>query len=131
MFAFLFRGSKGQVRWPEGPPHLAQTLLIVIYFFCGLFFVFVFISKGVSSSLSPHLFSLPLFTVSLLLFFLSSLFFLLCFSLFFLALFLCFSFLIRTSSTSYMSKVSVFVSCLDLSFKSLVLIFFLILSCVY
>ena len=40
-FSFLcfFGGFKGQVRWPEGPPHLA---LNPPYFFFVSFFVFVF-----------------------------------------------------------------------------------------
>ena len=34
---FFFGGLKGQVRWPEGPPHLA---LNPPYFICFCFFVF-------------------------------------------------------------------------------------------
>ena len=36
---FFFGGFKGQVRWPEGPPHLA---LNPPYFFFFDFFVFLF-----------------------------------------------------------------------------------------
>ena len=36
LFVFVFGGFKGQVRWQEGPPHLA---LNPPYYFCGLFCV--------------------------------------------------------------------------------------------
>ena len=52
-FLVFFGGFKGQVRWPEGPPHLALNppylfffcYLVVVFFFvfCFLFFVFVFV----------------------------------------------------------------------------------------
>ena len=41
----FFRGFKGQVRWPEGPPHLALNppyLLLLFSLFCFLFFVLFF-----------------------------------------------------------------------------------------
>ena len=45
-FCFLFflgGGFKGQVRWPEGPPHLALNPPYFICFcFCCCFFVFFF-----------------------------------------------------------------------------------------
>ena len=39
---FLLGGFKGQVRWPEGPPHLALNppYLFVFYLFFWLLFVF-------------------------------------------------------------------------------------------
>ena len=41
----FFGGFKGQVRWPEGPPHLAlNPPPDYHYFFCRVFFsVFVFV----------------------------------------------------------------------------------------
>ena len=42
-FCFFFGGFKGQVRWPEGPPHLALNppyFLFVFFFFVFFFFVF-------------------------------------------------------------------------------------------
>ena len=39
-FGFFFGGFKGQVRWPEGPPHLALNPPYCFFLFC--FFVFVF-----------------------------------------------------------------------------------------
>ena len=39
LFFVFFGGFKGQVRWPEGPPHLALNPPYL--FFCVLFFVFV------------------------------------------------------------------------------------------
>ena len=39
VFCFCLGGFKGQVRWPEGPPHLA---LNPPYFFCVVFLFFVF-----------------------------------------------------------------------------------------
>ena len=41
---FFFGGFKGQVRWPEGPPHLALNppyFLFVFLFFCWFLLVFV------------------------------------------------------------------------------------------
>ena len=41
-FLFLFFGGfKGQVRWPEGPPHLALNPPYL--FFCFCLFVFLFV----------------------------------------------------------------------------------------
>ena len=46
-FVVFFGGFKGQVRWPEGPPHLALNppyfLFCLVFFplFCFLFFLFV------------------------------------------------------------------------------------------
>ena len=43
VFLFVFFGGfKGQVRWPEGPPHLALNppYFICFVFFCFLFFCF-------------------------------------------------------------------------------------------
>ena len=42
---FFFGGFKGQVRWPEGPPHLALNppsffFFVFLVVFCLLFFVF-------------------------------------------------------------------------------------------
>ena len=45
-FLFFFGGFKGQVRWPEGPPHLALNPPYLFCFFCYLvvvFFVFCFV----------------------------------------------------------------------------------------
>ena len=42
----FFGGSKGQVRWPEGPPHLALNppyLFIFFWFFVCVCFFFVFV----------------------------------------------------------------------------------------
>ena len=39
---FVFGGLKGQVRWPEGPPHLAlNPLYFCLVFFCVFVFVFL------------------------------------------------------------------------------------------
>ena len=43
VFVFFFGGFKGQVRWPEGPPHLALNppsffFVFLVVFFCFLFF---------------------------------------------------------------------------------------------
>ena len=47
LFVF-FGGFKGQVRWPEGPPHLALNppyfLFLFFFFFFFLFFLFLFFS---------------------------------------------------------------------------------------
>ena len=45
-FVFLFGGFKGQVRWPEGPPHLALNppyLFVFFVFFCCFLFSFLFL----------------------------------------------------------------------------------------
>ena len=45
LFFVFFGGFKGQVRWPEGPPHLALNPPYLFCFFCYLvvvFFVFCF-----------------------------------------------------------------------------------------
>ena len=41
-FCFFFGGFKGQVRWPEGPPHLALNPPYLLFvFFCSFpFFAF-------------------------------------------------------------------------------------------
>ena len=93
LLVFFLGGLKGQVRWPEGPPHLALNppyLFLLFLLFCFLFFFntkktlfsprkghFLFIFS-VSLSFSLSLFWPPSFSVSLslslsfLLFFLSS-----------------------------------------------------------
>ena len=38
LFLFFWGGFKGQVRWPEGPPHLAGTLLAFLFLFSFLCF---------------------------------------------------------------------------------------------
>ena len=43
VFVFFFGGLKGQVRWPEGPPHLAlnpPSLFFFLFLVVFLFFVF-------------------------------------------------------------------------------------------
>ena len=41
LFFFLFGGFKGQVRWPEGPPHLAlNPPYFLVFVFCLLFLFF-------------------------------------------------------------------------------------------
>ena len=46
-FLFFLGGFKGQVRWPEGPPHLALNppyfLVFVVCLLFFLFFVFLFL----------------------------------------------------------------------------------------
>ena len=49
-FFVFWGGFKGQVRWPEGPPHLALNppfslfcLFLFVFFFCCFFFFFVFL----------------------------------------------------------------------------------------
>ena len=32
-FVFLFGGFKGQVKWPEGPPHLALNPFVIFVIF--------------------------------------------------------------------------------------------------
>ena len=62
VFCCFFGGFKGQVRWPEGPPHLAQTLLICFFclfsfgflFFFGSFPFFVFNRKTLISPQKGH-----------------------------------------------------------------------------
>ena len=46
-FCFFFGGFKGQVRWPEGPPHLALNppYFFFLFFFC-CFFGFFWRVKG-------------------------------------------------------------------------------------
>ena len=105
-FAFYFGGFKGQVRWPEGPPHLALNppyLFFLFVFFFVFFFAsfpfFVFNRKNlffplkraflwfifsVSLSFSLNLFWPPPFSLSLSLS--------LCFALVFLSSFLSFFF---------------------------------------
>ena len=78
---FFFGGFKGQVRWPEGPPHLALNLPYYYLLFCFIsFFVFFFplfasnrktcfplekgnfcLFLGVSLCFSLAFFGLPLF----------------------------------------------------------------------
>ena len=43
VFCFFFGGFKGQVRWPEGPPHLALNPPYLLFVFCCflLFLLFV------------------------------------------------------------------------------------------
>ena len=43
-FVFFFGGFKGQVRWPEGSPHLAlkPSLFLFLFFFGFFFFFFLF-----------------------------------------------------------------------------------------
>ena len=44
LFFSLFGGFKGQVRWPEGPPHLALNppyFFVVLFFFAFSFFVLI------------------------------------------------------------------------------------------
>ena len=111
-FFFLFGGFKGQVRWPEGPPHLALNppyLFLLLFRFFLLFFwlsntkktcfsprkghfLFIF---SVSLSFSLSLFWPPYFCVSLSLslFFLFFSSFLSLFLLSFGSLFLSLSFL--------------------------------------
>ena len=75
-FAFLgfFGGLKGQVRWPEGPPHLALNppyLFLLFLLFCCFVFCFVFFGfliqkkfflpeKGIFCLFSVFLFLSPL-----------------------------------------------------------------------
>ena len=42
----FFGGFKGQVRWPEGPPHLALNppCFVFVFVFCFCFFVFFWFS---------------------------------------------------------------------------------------
>ena len=45
LFFLFFGGFKGQVRWPEGPPHLALNppyFFFVLFCFCFLFFLSFF-----------------------------------------------------------------------------------------
>ena len=47
-FLFFFGGFKGQVRWPEGPPHLALNppyLFFFVWFFVSCVFFLVFNQK--------------------------------------------------------------------------------------
>ena len=52
LFCFLLGGFKGQVRWPEGPPHLALNrpyllfVFVVLVVFCCFVFVFFGGFKG-------------------------------------------------------------------------------------
>ena len=39
VFFFFFGGLKGQVRWPEGPPHLALNPPYFLFVFLFLFFL--------------------------------------------------------------------------------------------
>ena len=100
------------MKWPKGPPHLALNPPYCFVFLCvfGLSrrekqllplkkeHFCLFFNVSLFSSLSVSSFSFCF--LSLL-----SFFFLLCFCHFSLAVFLCFSFLERTSSNYYMSKV--------------------------
>ena len=46
-FFVFFWGFKGQVRWPEEPPHLAlNPPSVLVFFFCFVFFCFVWRVKG-------------------------------------------------------------------------------------
>ena len=56
LFFLFFGGFKGQVRWPEGPPHLALNLLIFwflffvccfLLFLCCFFVCFCFFLEGI------------------------------------------------------------------------------------
>ena len=52
----FFGGFKGQVRWPEGPPHLALNPPYLLFVFCCFFvFVFCFVSffEGFYLALNP------------------------------------------------------------------------------
>ena len=58
LFCVFFGGFKGQVTWPEGPPHLA--LNPPYFFFVSFFFVFVFFCFGFKGQVRwpkgpPHL----------------------------------------------------------------------------
>ena len=44
-FAFYFGGFKGQVRWPEGPPHLALNPPYLFFLFVFFLFVFFFFAS--------------------------------------------------------------------------------------
>ena len=46
VFVFFFGGFKGQVRWPEGPPHLALNPPSFFFCFFGCFFCFLFFFGG-------------------------------------------------------------------------------------
>ena len=45
LFFCLFWGFKGQVRWPEGPPHLAQNPPYLFFCFCCLFCLLFFFER--------------------------------------------------------------------------------------
>ena len=126
LFLFVivsFGGSKGQVRWPEGPPHLALNLLIsLVVFFCsGVSFVLVSFRRHKNLWLYPrkghfiyffsvsHCFCLSFFaapfrslslSISILLFCLFSFIFSFFLSLFFLLVFFFFSCLASRVSIS-------------------------------
>ena len=160
-FLFFFGRFKGQVRWPEGPPHLALNPPYFCFFWFLLFFLvslsfltdkpcflraLLFIFKCLPLFLSkpfwpPH-FSFSLSLSLLFYFFLPSCFyFLFSFgSLFCLFLYFCFCFSFMKKTTSkkelqhFVSSIFVFGFLSLLSFKSPFLIFvffFLILSFVF
>ena len=84
LLSFFFLGGggvKGQVRWPEGPPHSALNPPYHYYYFCFVFcFVLFYISclQG-----TKHCFPLErLFSIDILIICLSVVYFIFCFSFF-------------------------------------------------
>ena len=60
LFGFFFGGFKGQMRWPEGPPHLALNPPYLLFVFCCCFFCFVCLFGGFKGQVRwpkgpPHL----------------------------------------------------------------------------
>ena len=117
---FFFGGFKGQVRWPEGPPHLALNPPY-LFFFLGFLFLFLFfiqknlvfpLEKGIFCLFSVFLFLSPLAFFDLPLF----LFLFLCLSLFFFSFFIpsCLCFLL--SFGSLFGSLSLFFFLLWFSF---------------
>ena len=57
-FLFLFGGFKGDVRWPEGPPHLALNPPYLFFFCFCLVFVFFVLFWATSLGPKPSFFLL-------------------------------------------------------------------------
>ena len=118
-FSFSFRGFEGQVRWPEGPPHLAVIIFWVLFYLFFVFLgVFVFRNKKVCFSSEKEIFllifrCLPLFLPSLshFPFHSPSLSLSLSLVLFLLSSFLVFFVFLRVFSFSILARFFASVSC--------------------
>ena len=136
LFCFLvfFEGFKGQVRWPDGPPHLALNPPYLLFLFGGGCFFLSFLCFFMPRSLPLFQFlflclSLIRFLFSSFLSFFFAFFWLLLFVSFFPFFLLCFCFMEGTTSKHsigicfHQYFLFVLVSCLAFSFESSFLMF--------